>query len=321
MDYKKIYTSLLRIRLIEEAIAKRYTKQEMRCPVHLSIGQEAIAVGVCEHLSKQDYMMSTHRAHAHYLAKGGDLNKMIAELHGKKTGCTSGKGGSMHLLDLDVSMMGSTPIVGGSLPIATGLAFASKMKKDQKVTVIFFGEGMTEEGVFSECLNFAALHKLPILFVCENNLYSVYSPLEVRQPSNRDLGKISEGHGVKSSKGNGNDILEVLSIAKDAVNHCREKGPYLIELDTYRWREHCGPNYDNDIGYRSEEEFLAWKKKCPIETFEKYLESEELLNEEEKTKINDQIQEEISQAFEFSDQSPFPDIVELNDPVYAKGAI
>jgi len=169
------YRRMLRIRMVEEAIADRYAEQEMRCPVHLSIGQEAIAVGVCSALEFRDYVMSTHRGHAHYLAKGGDLKALLAEIYGRATGCASGKGGSMHLVDLSVNMLGTTPIVGSTLPVAVGTAFATRMRHQDNITVVFFGEGATEEGVFAESINFAALKRLPVIFVCENNLYSVYT--------------------------------------------------------------------------------------------------------------------------------------------------
>ena len=173
---------MLRIRRVEEAIADRYVEQEMRCPTHLCIGQEAIAVGVCDVLERKDKVFSNHRAHGHYLAKGGDLSAMIAELYGRVTGCCGGRGGSMHLIDLDAGVMGTTPIVGGTIPVATGSAWASALQKRGEVTVVFFGEGCFEEGVMHESLNFAALHKLPIVFICENNEFSVYTPLSLRQP-------------------------------------------------------------------------------------------------------------------------------------------
>ena len=165
-----LFREMLRIRMIEEAIAGRYSEQQMRCPVHLSIGQEAVAVGVCKAILHSDYLISNHRAHAHYLAKGGSLKAMIAEIYGKQTGCCNGRGGSMHLVDQSVGMLGSTPIVGGSIPVAVGLAFATQLQRKEQITIVFFGEGATEEGVFAECLNFPALRKLPILFVCGNNL-------------------------------------------------------------------------------------------------------------------------------------------------------
>ena len=206
---KELYFSMLRIRMVEEKIAELYSEQEMRCPVHLSIGQEAVAVGVCEHLHSQDIIMSAHRAHAHYLAKGGNLKSMLAELYGKSTGCSMGKGGSMHLVDLNSGFFAAVPIVGSTIPIAVGVAWAFKMKKSSNVVAVFLGDGATEEGVFFESLDFASLKNVPILFVCENNLYSVYSQLDVRQAKGRKLSALAESHGIKSFSGNGNNVDEV----------------------------------------------------------------------------------------------------------------
>lgn len=295
-----LYREMLRIRMIEEAIAERYSEQKMRCPVHLSIGQEAVAVGVCKAALHSDYLISNHRAHAHYLAKGGDLKTMIAEIYGKSTGCCLGRGGSMHLVDRSVGMLGSTPIVGGSLPVGVGLAFATQLKQENHVTIIFFGEGSTEEGVFAECLNFAALKKLPILFVCENNFYSVYSPLDVRQPPSRDRAAIARGHGLFAKTGYGNDVEEVYQFAQDAIGWIRQgNGPVFLEFDTYRHREHCGPNFDNDIGYRTEEEFLIWEKKCPLKFQARRLDGD-------LQALRQPIYTEIQEAFAFAEKSPFP---------------
>lgn len=315
---RKLFADMNRIRLIEEAIADRYTEQEMRCPVHLSIGQEAVAVGVAAVLGKEDCLMSTHRAHAHYLAKGGSLKALIAELYGKKSGCTSGKGGSMHLVDLSVNMLGSTPIVGGSLPVAVGVAFAFWMDGLKKISAVFFGDGTTEEGVFSEALNFAALKKLPVLFVCENNFYSVYSPLSVRQPPERSALAIAQAHGMRGYRGNGNDVEEVYRLAKTAVTDIRERlGPVFLEFVTYRWREHCGPNYDNHIGYRNEKEFLHWKEKCPIRTYRERLLAENVMTEEGMIQLANRCKKEIEEAFQFAKESSLPSLEELFKNIYA----
>ena len=280
---------LLRIRMIEEAIADRYHEQKMRCPVHLSIGQEAIAVGVCSQLKLTDYVMSGHRAHAHYLAKGGDLKRMLAEIYGKESGCCRGRGGSMHLVDLSVGFLGSTPIVGGTLPIGVGTAFGSKMKNEKRVTTIFFGEGATEEGVFMESLNFSALKSLPILFVCENNLYSVNSPLSVRQPLNRSITCLAKAHGILALKGEGNDLNQVITLSKEGLEHIRSgSGPCLLELTTYRLREHCGPNRDP---YQPKEEVIFWERKDPLNGF---------------SMPQEEIEKEIEEAFAFAQTSPFP---------------
>jgi len=307
----QLYREMLRIRMIEEAIADRYSEQKMRCPVHLSIGQEAVAVGVCKAALHSDYLISNHRAHAHYLAKGGDLKTMIAEICGKSTGCCLGRGGSMHLVDRSVGMLGCTPIVGGSLPVAVGLAFATQLKQQNQITIVFFGEGSTEEGVFAECLNFASLKNLPILFVCENNLYSVYSPLDVRQSSQRDRAAIARAHGLFAKTGNGNDVEEVYQFAQEAISSIRQgNGPVFLEFDTYRHREHCGPNYDNHIGYRTENEFLSWEKKCPLK-----FQANKLGKNLQDFRLS--ILAEIQEAFEFADKSPFPQFDLESESPYA----
>lgn len=315
---KKLYSEMLRIRRVEEKIAELYPQQEIRCPVHLCIGQEAVAVGVCTNLSKEDYVLSGHRSHGHYLAKGGDLKAMFAELYGKAAGCAKGKGGSMHLVDLSRGYLGSTPIVASTIPIAVGAAFGSVMKGEKRVAVVFFGEAATEEGIFHEGLNFAALKKLPVVFVCENNLYSVYSPLSVRQPEGREIFELAKGHGVKSFQGDGNDVIQVFELAREAVERARRgEGPTFLELRTYRWREHCGPYYDNDLGYRSEAEFQEWKKRCPVENLRARLLREGTLREEEMKQMSDRLQAEIDDAVNFAQESPFPEEEVLLEGTYA----
>lgn len=316
----KLFYQMLRIRMVEETIAERYVEQEIRCPVHLSIGQEAVAVGAGAALERQDIVMSTHRAHAHYLAKGGDLKAMVAELYGKATGCSSGKGGSMHLVDLSVNMLGSTPIVGSSLPVAVGTAFGVWLRGEGRVTVVFFGEGCTEEGVFFESLNFAALKKLPVVFVCENNLYSVYSPMSVRQSLARDRVMLAKAHGMEGVRGDGNDVEAVFHLASEAVERARRgQGPTFVELDTYRWREHCGPNYDNHLGYRTEDEFLEWRKRCPVENYRAYLVREGRLTEDDLEKATAAIRQEVNAAFDFAKASPWPAEKTLMGDLYAEG--
>lgn len=304
--------------MVEEKIAELYPEQQMRCPVHLCIGQEAIAVGVCASLLKKDYLFSGHRSHGHYLAKGGDLKQMLAEIYGKATGCSKGKGGSMHLVDLSAGILGATPIVAGIIPIATGAGFGTKMKGEGNVTTIFFGDAATEEGVFFESLNFASLKKLPVLFICENNFFSVYSPLSVRQPKERDNLSLVNSLGIKADKGDGNNVIEVYGLAKKAVTNIRKgSGPYYLEFETYRWREHCGPNLDNDLGYRTEKDFLKWKKKCPISLFEKKLIKDGTLNFSRIDKFKQNIQAEINDAVSFAKNSPYPESEEMLSDVYA----
>ena len=303
----KLFESMLRIRLVEESIANKYSEQKMRCPTHLSIGQEAIAVGVCANLTSQDQVLSTHRAHAHYLAKGGCLNSMMAEIYGKASGCSKGMGGSMHLIDTSVGFMGSTAIVGNTIPVAVGLALEKRLTCKNSIACVFFGDGATEEGAFYESVNFAIIHSLPILFICENNLYSVYSGLEVRQPVDRKIYNMVRAMGISAQHGNGNDVEEVARKVKHAKTMIlKSEGPQFLEFDTYRWREHCGPNFDNNIGYREESEFLKWKKKDPLKNF--YSEN----SQEYIDRKIDTISQEIDDAHQFADDSKFPTLQEYN---------
>ena len=310
--------SMVRIRKVEEAIAAHYPEQKMRCPVHLSIGQEAASAGVCAALRPDDLAMSGHRSHAHYLGKGGNLHAMIAEIYGKETGCCHGRGGSMHLVDLAAGFVGAVPIVGSTIPIATGLAFADRQLKRDRVTVAFLGEAATEEGVFHESVNFASLHKLPIVFVCENNLYSVYSPMSVRQPAHREVWQLAAGHGVTAHQGDGNDPLAVYELARAAVAQARAgQGPVFLELKTYRWREHCGAGFDNHIGYRTEAEYQSWRERDPIATFERRLQADGSFDAARFAQFKSSVDAEIAEAFGQADRAPFPTAATLMDHVYA----
>ena len=309
-----------RIRSVEEKIADVYPENEIRCPTHLSIGQEAVPASISQCLSKSDFAVSTHRGHAHYLAKGGDLNSMIAELYGKSTGCSKGKGGSMHLIDTNCGFMGTSAIVGNSIPLGVGLGLSISLKKTQNLSCIFLGDGAIEEGVFYESLNFAVLKNLPILFICENNLYSVYSPLEVRQPQNRSITSIASSIGSKVAKCDGNDAIKSYFLLENVVKKIKEEGgPWFLEFETYRWREHCGYNYDNNIGYRTEEEFQYWKKRDPILLIEK--EMSDLVGTKLFKKsifeINKQIDMEINYAFKKAKDDPFPEKGEAFEGIYA----
>ncbi len=305
-DIVSLWRSMLRIRRVEERIILLYPQQDMRCPVHLCIGQEAVPAGICHVLSPEDLVLSNHRAHGHYLAKGGNLKAMFAEMYGKAGGCCLGRGGSMHLLDLKANFLGSTPIVGGSIPVATGVAFAEKMQATGKTTVAFFGDAAVEEGVFHESLNFAALKNLSILFVCENNLYSVYTPLNQRQPR-RDIAQLAAGHGIKTIRADGNDIFAVVAAAQKAQEYLAAGcGPVFLEFATYRWREHCGPNDDNDLGYRTPEEFLIKKMECPLERLKEYIVKEDILNAAQIQAMEEDIAVEIDEAVAFAKDSAYP---------------
>lgn len=310
---------MIYIRMVEEAIANEYSVQEMRCPVHLSIGQESVPVGISAFLEKEDHVISAHRSHAHYLAKGGSLEAMLGELYGKISGCAEGKGGSMHLIDINVNVTAAVPIVGSSISIGTGVGFGLKVQNSNSIAVVYFGDGATEEGVFAESLNFAALHNLPVLFVCENNFYSVYSNLESRQPSGRSLRKITEGHGVQYSSGDGNDVERVGEIAKKAINKIKNGGgPSLLEFDTYRWLEHCGPNWDDNLGYRPQGELQLWQKKCPVSRYErKLLENKDIIQFDVENK-RQEISDFIAEAFSNAKSAPFPSKEKLWHHVYSE---
>jgi pyruvate dehydrogenase E1 component alpha subunit len=308
--------SLLRIRMIEERIVALYPEQEMRCPTHFSIGQEAVAVAVCAHLSRTDIIASAHRSHAHYLAKGGDLRAMLAELYGKETGCAAGRGGSMHLIDVDAGFLGAVPIVGSAIPIGVGVAFAAHLRGETQLVVIFIGDGAMETGVFHESMNFAVIHKLPIVMICENNLYSVLSPMAVRQPEGRPLTRLAEAHGAFSLRGDGNDVDAAYALAGQAIDHARSgAGPAFIEFATYRWLEHCGPFDDSHLGYRPDGELEAWKARDPLTAYSAALATRGFADTIDTMRAD--ISAEIDAAVAFAKYSPFPDRSTLARYVYA----
>ena len=318
---KTFHKEILYIRLVEEAIADRYKENEMRCPVHLSIGQEATAVGVSQALKVTDKVFSTHRCHAHYLAKGGDLKRMLAEIYGKETGCCGGRGGSMHLTDPDKGMVVSIPIVASNIPLAVGSALSSRIDGENTVSVAFVGDGSLEEGVFHESANFAQINKLPVLFVCENNMYSVYTHLDARQPQ-RALTDLGIAHKMFTLSADGNDVKAVFAAATEAVAYARSgKGPVFLVFETYRWREHCGPNYDNHIGYRTEEEFMEWKKKDPLELITRELLGSNLISAQQITDLEKELSTIIEEGFEFAKSSPLPDPSQVSKFIYKENAI
>ena len=302
-----LFKEMLLIRLVEEEISKRYSGQKMRCPIHLSIGQEAAAVGFCQALKKKDKIFSTHRCHSHYLAKGGNLNKMISEIYGKVNGCAQGRGGSMHLFDIDAGILSSVPIVGSSIPLATGSALSSKIDGEKDVTAVFFGDATVEEGVFHESMNFASLYNLPVIFICENNLYSCYTKLEERQPK-RPISKLGQAHKVKTFITDGNDVDKVFRYSNDAISYSRSNSkPAFIILNTYRYLEHCGPSNDNNLKYRSLKEYNYWINRDPITTYKKKLLNKKIISFDEVNKIETYLQKRIENAFKFAINSKLPD--------------
>jgi pyruvate dehydrogenase E1 component alpha subunit len=301
-----LYREMLRIHKVQLRIESLYHLDEMKTPVHLCIGQEAVAVGVCANLKKEDYISSSHRSHGHYLAKGGDLGALIAELYCRETGCSKARGGSMHLVDTAVGHMGSSSIVGGGIPIGTGLALAAKMKKEDRLSVVFFGDGAADEGVLYESINFAILKRLPVIYIYENNQFSVCSHVSTRRageiifhqtPHNLMMTRIVDG----------NDVLDVYGAAREAVHRARKgQGPSFIECKTYRLRGHAGAGSDEKLGYRSRAEILAWEAKCPVTSFRTMLLSDGTLSEHQAAGMEKELDVEIEEAFRFAQASPLP---------------
>jgi TPP-dependent pyruvate/acetoin dehydrogenase alpha subunit len=314
---RTLYAGLYRIRRLEEEIAGRYPEQEMRCPTHLSIGQEAPAVGVCAALRRDDQVFSTHRAHAHYIAKGGHMGRLVAELYGKATGCCGGKGGSMHLVDHTAGMMGTSAIVGSSTPLALGAALTFQMSGTDQVAVSFMGDAVPETGVFSESLNFAALRSLPVIFSIENNLYATSSPLRSRQ-ARPELWRHGEPYGIPGVRVDGMGVVAVYEAARAAVDRARSGGgPTIIESTTYRYLEHVGPNEDWDIGYRSRAELEAWRERDSVARFREALVSDGVATAEAITSMESAVEAEVAEALRFSDDSPMPEPSEARMHLYA----
>ena len=311
------YRSMLRIRRIEEEIERRYHQDQMKTPIHLVIGQEAAAVGCCSALRQTDLVYTSHRTHGAYLAKGGDLRRMLCEMHCRINGCAGSRGGSMHLIDKSVGMAGTSAIVGGAVPIATGAALAAQMKREDRVVVAFIGDATTEEGVAAESLNFAALKQLPVIFFCENNFYSVQSPLHTRQPP-RDIRAWAAAHGMPAVSVDGVNVLAVNDAVSTAAGHARAgAGPSFIEVLVYRFRAHGGAGDDSKSGYRDEAERAAWETVDPLILFSHYLVGKSLLDAAAIAEMERTIAAEIAEAFEFALASPNPVEDDLHKHVYA----
>jgi acetoin:2,6-dichlorophenolindophenol oxidoreductase subunit alpha len=265
---KHLYKMLYYLRYVEDLISEEYRSGLMKCPVHFYTGQEAIASGIALNLTADDFVTSNHRSHGHYLAKGGDLKQLLAEIYCLPTGCTGGWGGSQHPYAPEVGILGTSAIVSGGIPFATGIAQALKWQGKNNISAVFFGDGATEEGNFYECLNYAATKELPVLFVCENNGLAVHSPLKNRRPTQVNLTKIAESLGVKSIQLDGNDAVSIYTSAKAITDEMRiTPKPYFIEAVTYRWKGHVSPNEDHGARYRTPEDITRWKRLCPLESF------------------------------------------------------
>jgi TPP-dependent pyruvate/acetoin dehydrogenase alpha subunit len=310
-DFARLYRKLQLIRRAEEEIARIYPSDKIKSPIHLSIGQESVAVGVCDPLNPDDVVSGTYRSHAVYIAKGGDIGAMFAELYGKETGCARGKGGSMHIVGMDQYILGTSAVVGTTIPIAVGYSLALQREGKGRLAAAFFGDGATEEGVFYESLNFAALHKLPMLFICENNGYAIHTPLAKRWATDRLCERV-ETYGIPAHQVCDADVLALRQLASDAYASIRQgSGPVFIECLTYRWKEHVGPGEDYDAGYRTREELRPWMRDDQVRIIGEKLELAA------QAAIDRQIEKEIAAAIDFAETSSFPDPRELYTNVYA----
>ena len=312
----RLFTIMQTIREVEERVAFVYPEQEIKCPVHLCTGQEAIAAGVCIQLKKEDTIFSTHRSHGHCIAKGMGLKTLIAEIYGRVTGCSRGKGGSMHLVDPENGIPGTSAIVGGSLPLAVGAALASVLQRKDRVSIAFFGDGAVDEGVFHESLNFASLKKLPVVFVCENNNYATNSPRSARQPD-VEIASRAACYGMPGIAADGNDVFAVYRAAEKAITEARTGGgPTLLEFTTYRWKGHVGPLSDIETGSRPADEHESWLKRCPIEAFSRKVLDTGSLSRAEMDRICAEIRQNVNDAMEFAKASPLPGPEEMMDHVF-----
>lgn len=313
---KDIHRRMVRIRRFEETAGKMMENGKIPGALHLYVGEEAVASGVMVHLSNEDQITSTHRGHGHLIAKGGAFDRMFAELYGKSTGYCKGKGGSMHISNLEVGMLGANGIVGGGPPIAMGAAFSNKFRKTKNVACCFFGDGASNEGSFHEAANMAGLYKLPVVFVCENNGYGEYTPQRNHQAI-VDVADRAAGYGMPGVVVDGMDAVAVYEAAGEAIARARAgEGPTLLECKTYRYFDHVGVR-GMGLTYRTDEELAEWKKRDPIELFEARLQEQKIMSAADIKAVHDQTMAEIDKAIQFAESSPFPDPSAVLEDVYA----
>ena len=309
-----LYKVMKKIRLFEEAVFRLTSEGLILGSIHFYSGQEAIAAGVFSCLDSKDYIMSHHRSHGHFIARGADLNKMLAELMGREDGYCSGKGGTMHLAAPDIGMMGTNGIVGQGIPIAVGISYACKNFEKDRIVISFFGDGAINTGAFHEALNLAALWKLPIVFICENNQYAISTGVD-RSSSVKDLSERAKSYGIKGFNIDGNDVFKIIRTVKNALKDTRSgKGPVLIVCNTYR---QMGHSIHDPRTYRTEKEEEIWKKKDPIKRLERILKDDRIIDKDMIKKVEEEIMEEINTAIKFARNSKKPGPKNLYSDVYA----
>jgi len=314
---RELYRTMVVIRAFEEKVQDLYARGHIPGLAHLYIGEEAVAAGVCASLEPKDYITSTHRGHGHVIAKGADLNPMMAELYGKATGYCKGKGGSMHIADVDLGILGANGIAGGGLPIAVGAGLSCKLKHPGQVAVCFFGDASSNNGTFHESMNFAAVHRLPVIFVCENNGYGI-SVSQAQHQVIQDIAIRAAAYGMPGVTVDGNDVLAVYEAAAQAIEQARDGGgPTLLECKTYRWRGHHEGDPNQGARYRTKEEIEQWQKKCPISRLEKHLTKTKTMSKKQMQGIWDDVEKEVDDSIAFAEESPFPPLSEIQQDVFA----
>lgn len=314
-----MHLKMVRIRRFEEEAGRLMEDGKIPGALHLYVGQEAVASGVMQHLADDDYITSTHRGHGHLIAKGGDFSKMFAELFGKATGYCKGKGGSMHISNMALGMLGANGIVGGGPPIAMGAAFSNRFRRTKQVSVAFFGDGASNEGSFHEAANMAALYKLPCLFVCENNGYGEYTS-QANHQAIVDVADRAAGYGMPGVVVDGMDVVAVYEAAGEAIDRARKgEGPTLLECKTYRFYDHVGVR-GMGLTYRTDEELEEWKAKDAIQSFEKVLLKQKVMTQKKIDQVYDEVNADIEKAISFAESSPYPAPEDLLTDVYNQGA-
>ena len=315
----RLYRKMLRIRNAELTLAELYKEKEMRTPTHFGVGQEGVAVGVCDAMSQDDVVYTHHRCHTHYLAKGGSLLGLAAELYGREDGCSRGRGGSVHLTDTSVGLIGSSPILGQGVALAVGSALAFQMDGVKRIATTFFGEGTFDEGIVYECFNYASIKKIPVLFVCENNFYATESPIKTRQPGGTQLCDRARAFKIDALKVDGNDVVAVYKATRNIIEQIREGcGPFFLECETYRWLEHVGPMFDHELSraYRTRNEVEVWMKRCPVQRSARRLLAHGLVTQTQLDHWLAEVKDEMSSVVAEAKSSPWPEPSTLFENVY-----